>query len=115
MIFFRGNMEQRGPADDSLAASAMTAITRLHPESGSKLSLAKIRHGLRTPINHIIGYAEILQEEAADKLPVGFVSDLEKIRSGGNMLLARLTCFSAETEAPPFQISMQSATNSARP
>lgn len=66
----------------------MTAITRLHPESGSKLSLAKIRHGLRTPINHIIGYAEILQEEAADKLPVGFVSDLEKIRSGGNMLLA---------------------------
>jgi len=81
-------MEQRGPDDDSLAASATEATTRSRPERGSKLSLAKIRHGLRTPINHIIGYAEILQEEAADKMPVGFVSDLEKIRTGGNVLLA---------------------------
>ena len=81
-------MEQRGPVDDSLAASAMAAITRLHPDSGIKPSLAKIRHGLRTPINHIIGYAEILREEAGDKFPAGFVTDLENIRSGGNMLLA---------------------------
>jgi adenylate cyclase len=83
-------MEQRRPADDTSAAS------RLPLGSGSKLSLAKIRHGLRTPINHIIGYAEILQEEAVDKLPVGFDSDLEKIRSGGNMLLAMVNLLFSE-------------------
>jgi adenylate cyclase len=88
-------MEQREPAEDSLAAS------RLPRGSEGKLSLAEIRHGLRTPINHIIGYAEILQEEAADKFPAGFVSDLEKIRSGGHMLLALINqhfsedCFGA--------------------
>jgi class 3 adenylate cyclase len=75
-------MEQQRPSDDLLAA------TRLLLNGEGKLSLAKIRHSLRTPINHIIGYAEILQEEAVEKLPVGFVADLEKIRSGGNMLLA---------------------------
>ncbi len=66
----------------------MAAMTRSHPDSRGKLSLAKIRHNLRTPINHIIGYAEILQEETADKLPATFVTDLEKIHSSGYILLA---------------------------
>lgn len=83
-------MEPQGTADNSLSA------TRLSLDSGGKLSLAKIRHGLRTPINHIIGYAEILQEEAVDKLPAGFIADLEKIRSGGNMLLALVNLLFSE-------------------
>jgi signal transduction histidine kinase len=83
-------MEQREPPDDSLAAHAMAAVTQLHPDSRGKLSLGKIRHGLRTPINHIIGYAELLQEDAAAKLPDGFLTDLEKIRIGGNVLLAQI-------------------------
>jgi adenylate cyclase len=81
-------MSQRGPVDDSLAASATAAITRLQPESAIHPSLAKVRHDLRTPINHIIGYAEILQEEVGDKFPADFITDLEKIRSGGHMLLS---------------------------
>jgi len=51
-------------------------------------NLAKIRHGLRTPINHIVGYAEILREEAADTLPVAFSAALEKIHGSGHILLA---------------------------
>lgn len=66
----------------------MTNQPESPPESLSRLSLAKIRHGLRTPINHIIGYAEILREEAADKLPATFVADLEKIHSSGYILMA---------------------------
>ncbi len=71
---------------------------------GVQPSLAKIRHGLRTPINHIIGYAEILLEEGADKLPGGFLADLERIRSGGHILLTLVNQqfsedrFTAETE-----------------
>jgi adenylate cyclase len=88
-------MGQEAPADDELAAS-LGAVTQLHPENAGKPSLAKIRHGLRTPINHIIGYTEILQEEAVDKLPAGFVTDLEKIHSGGNMLLALVNLLFSE-------------------
>src|SRR5690348_1806103 len=49
--------------------------------------LAKVRHDLRTPINHIIGYSEILLEEAPGQVPEGFLDDLRKIRSGGARLL----------------------------
>ena len=34
------------------------------PASDERFRLARIRHDLRTPINHIIGYSEILQEDA---------------------------------------------------
>jgi adenylate cyclase len=75
-------MEQKRPACDAPAPS------QLATGKAEKLSLAEIRHALRTPINHIIGYAEILQEEATDKFPAGFLTDLERIRSGGHTLLA---------------------------
>ena len=29
--------------------------------------LAKLRHDLRTPVNQILGYSELLQEEAEEK------------------------------------------------
>src|SRR5437667_5667603 len=50
--------------------------------------LAKIRHDLRTPINHIIGFSEILLEETPGRVPESFSRDLQKIRSGGDQLLA---------------------------
>jgi phosphoserine phosphatase RsbU/P len=51
-----------------------------------KLDLSKIRHDLRTPINHIIGYCEMLQED--EQLPAIFAPDLERIHAGGRQLLA---------------------------
>src|SRR5579859_4495067 len=53
-----------------------------------KRPLAKIRHDLRTPINHIIGFSEILLEEAPGQVSDKFLEDLQKIRSGGASLLA---------------------------
>lgn len=71
------------------------------PQDGpGRPSLAKIRHGLRTPINHIIGYAEILREEAADRLPPAFITDLEKIHSSGYILLALINRHLGEDCAP---------------
>ena len=49
--------------------------------------LSILRHELRTPINHIIGYAELLLEEAADAGSEAGVPDLENIREAGNHLL----------------------------
>ncbi len=49
--------------------------------------LANISHELRTPLNAIIGYAEILQEEAADAGREESLADLRKIESAGRHLL----------------------------
>ncbi len=49
--------------------------------------LANMSHELRTPLNAIIGYAEILQEDAADAGQQQFVPDLKKIEGAGRHLL----------------------------
>jgi DNA-binding response OmpR family regulator len=51
------------------------------------LSPANVRHTLRTPLNHIIGYSEMLLEEAGDRGLEAFTADLEKIHKAGKQLL----------------------------
>jgi len=51
-----------------------------------KLDLSRIRHDLRTPINHILGYCEMLLEE--EQVPAAFTADLHKIHAGGRQLVA---------------------------
>ncbi len=50
--------------------------------------LANVSHELRTPLNVIIGYSEILMEEAEDRKADAFIPDLKKIRISGLHLLA---------------------------
>ncbi|MBF0119235.1 MAG: response regulator [Desulfobacterales bacterium] len=50
--------------------------------------LANMSHELRTPMNAIIGYSEMLTEEAEDLGHDEFVPDLKKINSAGKHLLA---------------------------
>jgi len=49
--------------------------------------LANMSHELRTPMNAIIGYSEMLEEEAVDMELEDFVPDLQKIRAAGKHLL----------------------------
>ncbi len=49
--------------------------------------LANMSHELRTPMNAIIGYSEILKEDAEDMGEESFVADLDKIHSAANQLL----------------------------
>ena len=49
--------------------------------------LANISHELRTPMNAIIGYSDLLIEEASELKPEQFVPDLQKIRAAGSHLL----------------------------
>lgn len=48
--------------------------------------LSQLRHDLRTPVNHIIGYSELLGEELADR-GVDGLDDLARIRSAAGTLL----------------------------
>jgi adenylate cyclase len=63
--------------------------------AGSDVALASaadlfrgLRHALRTPINHIIGYSELLLEVAEEEGHAAIVRDLERIRAAGKMLLS---------------------------
>ncbi len=47
----------------------------------------RLRHDLRTPLNHVIGYCEIWLEDAASQLMEGFVADLVALRDHGKKLV----------------------------
>lgn len=49
--------------------------------------LANMSHELRTPMNAVIGYSEMLEEEAEDQGLDDLIPDLQKIRSAGRHLL----------------------------
>ena len=49
--------------------------------------LANMSHELRTPLNAVIGYSEMLQEEAEDLGETAFLPDLQRINSAGKHLL----------------------------
>jgi hypothetical protein len=49
--------------------------------------LANMSHELRTPLTAIIGYSEILSDDAKDLGVTDFLPDLEKIRAAGRHLL----------------------------
>jgi sigma-B regulation protein RsbU (phosphoserine phosphatase) len=50
-------------------------------------NLSHLRHDLRTPINQILGYSELLMEEAADAGHDTYDADLKKIRQAAKQLL----------------------------
>ena len=53
--------------------------------------LANMSHELRTPMNAIIGYSEMLLEEAEDMEMESFTPDLKKIHGAGNHLLSLIS------------------------
>lgn len=60
----------------------------------SSAILAHLRHELRTPINAIIGYGEMLLEELAETDgDVESISKLEQIRASGTQLLGSINLF----------------------
>ena len=51
-------------------------------------AVRQLRHELRTPVNHILSYAELLREEAQELGLAEFVTVLEEISLGGKQTLA---------------------------
>ncbi len=63
------------------------------PASGNGLApeaLAELRHNLRTPLNHVIGYTEMLLEDAADPAPASRRAPLEQTLTAARHALERI-------------------------
>ena len=62
--------------------------------SGAGIDLTEyrrtLRHDLRTPINAIVGYGEMLREDAANEGADALVADLDKLLGEANLLLGRI-------------------------
>src|SRR6478609_5481220 len=52
--------------------------------------LRGLRHELRTPINHIVGYSELLLEIAEERGHADLLADLARIRAAGAELAGRV-------------------------
>lgn len=68
------------PADGGHAAPT--------PEGDEAELLSNLRHSLRTPLNQIIGYCELMLEELEHSQDPELVADLKKIHTAGGQLLS---------------------------
>lgn len=59
-------------------------------EKARQALLAHTRHELLTPINAIVGYAELLLDDAEECGYQPFVKDLQRIRAAGHELLGMI-------------------------
>ncbi len=100
-------MTEEKPAIDRPEHDAATEARA--GEQDPSPSLAEMRHTLRTPLNHIIGYSEMLLEEAEERDLEDFAADLQKIQTAGKRLLGLLNdLFDPATIRPS---SVQQAAN----
>jgi len=87
-LVFRDVSDRRG-AEDALGQVQDAALAAALAESRDKSALlANMSDELRTPLNAVIGYSEILQEEAIDRNQNDLVPDLQKINGAGKHLLS---------------------------
>jgi len=92
----RDEMGELAQAFNSMAENLQSARSKVEEARSTAVRanqykstfLANMSHELRTPMNAIIGYSEMLLEDAEDEGHKQYADDLKKIRSAGQHLLA---------------------------
>lgn len=86
------DVTERQAADKELrrvnAALERARDQALEASRAKSAFLANMSHELRTPLNAVIGYSEMLHEEAQESGQKQFLGDLNKIHTAGKHLLA---------------------------
>jgi signal transduction histidine kinase len=70
-----------------------------HSEPLRHAALSELRHNLRTPINHILGYAEMLIEDASEARNAGVLDVLRNIHSTARAALSDINLALANRES----------------
>jgi signal transduction histidine kinase len=81
------------------------------PDEPSRVTLPRtLMHDLRTPVNHILGYSEMLIERANEGETDGLIGDLQRVRTAGKDLLALIdeSFLSSNEPAAPKQFTAPS-------
>src|SRR5438874_9203234 len=80
------------PAGTLRAGQALRDGLDMADEAGRthRALLAHIRHELRTPLGAVIGYSEMLLDDAPAQGRENVIADLQKIHAAGNDLLTHL-------------------------
>ena len=90
-VFKASMVKVRELADKQKKAAEDISLAKEAAEEANQAKsafLANMSHELRTPMNAILGYSEMLIEEAEDVGQIDFVPDLKKINQAGHHLLA---------------------------
>ncbi|WP_223427016.1 response regulator [Tateyamaria pelophila] len=74
-----------------------------------KAQLSKLRHDLRTPVGHIIGYAEMIEEDLPPDLLKTFSGDLQAIQNAGHKMLVLIEDFLGASTVSPEEVNVGDA------
>ena len=75
-------------------------------DGASSSRRARIRHDLKTPINHILGYAEMLLEELPAASRDMYAPDLNKIITAGRQLLSQVRYHFDDSQIRPAKLDL---------
>src|SRR5436189_2498567 len=81
------SVENTTPSGGTVPPATLTPLLKALKTRDNE-GLSKLRHALRTPLNQIIGYSELLMETSAETGTTDLVAELRRIHSGGGELLA---------------------------
>lgn len=71
--------------------------------------LSELRHDIRTPVGHIIGYAEMIEEDLSPELLKTFSGDLQAIQNAGHKMLALIEDHLGATTASIEEVNVSDA------